>query len=75
MVMDSTSLSILHHIFNKTKDGGFLSMYELEIEFGAEGSDLQPVLEDLKEGELIIETDEKYQISDNGINFGKTRWI
>ena len=73
--MDSTSLSILHYIFSKTRDGGFLSLYELEIEFGITGSDLQPVIEDLKEGEQIIETDERYQISDNGINFGKSKWV
>ncbi|HPB82578.1 MAG TPA: hypothetical protein PK200_11130 [Spirochaetota bacterium] len=73
--MDTMSLSILHYIFTKTKDGNFLSLYELEIEFGITGSDLQPVLEDLKEDELIIESDECYQISDSGINFGRSKWI
>lgn len=73
--MDSTSLNVLHYIFSKTKSGEFLSMYELELEFGVSGSDLRPLVEDLKEGELIIETDERYQISDKGRNFGMSKWI
>ncbi len=73
--MDSITLSLLQFLYHKTQKGGFVSLYNMEIEFAMSGSQLQVYLEDLKESELVVESHEGFQISRKGILFGKTRWV
>jgi len=73
--MNSTVLNILHYLYSKTERGGFIPLYELEVRFALSGSELQGILEDLKEGELVVESDTGFQVSQNGVNFGKSRWV
>jgi hypothetical protein len=73
--MKPTYLSILQHLYHQTSNGGFLSLYQLEIAFGLSGGQLQAVLEDLKEEELVVESPSGFQISRKGILFGRTRWV
>lgn len=73
--MDSITLSLLQYLYHKTQKGGFVSLYNMEVEFNLSGSKLQSYLEDLKESELVVESPEGFQISGKGILFGKTRWV
>lgn len=73
--MDPQMLSLLQYLYHKTEKGGFISLYNLEVEFALSGSTLQAYLEDLKESELVVESPGGFQISAKGILFGKTRWI
>ncbi len=66
---------ILQEIFNKAGTDKFITLYELETETGLSGSDLRPLLEDLKEESLVIEHSEGFQISENGLHFCKSRWV
>jgi len=65
---------ILHEIFHRAGTGKFINLYELETEAGLTGSQLRPMLEDLKEENLIVEHEEGFQVSANGSHFCKRRW-
>jgi len=67
-------IDILSEIYSKAGNTEFITMYDLETETGLSGSELRPMLEDLKEELLIVEHPEGFQISDNGMHFCKTRW-
>lgn len=72
--MKEPQLTILHYIFSKTAAGGYIPLYDLEVEFALSGSQLRAVLEDLMEAELVVETREGFRVSPGGINFGRSRW-
>jgi hypothetical protein len=73
--MKATLSDILQFLYNRTGSGRFITLYELEIEFGMTGKDLTALLEDLKELEYVVEVDEGYGITDCGVNFGRSRWV
>lgn len=73
--MDSIILSVLQYLYHKTEKGGFVPLYNMEVEFAISGAKLQAYLEDLKESELVVEATEGFQISGKGILFAKTRWV
>jgi predicted TPR repeat methyltransferase len=66
---------ILHEIFHRAGAEKFITLYELETETGLSGAKLRPMLEDLKEESLMVEHQEGFQISENGMHFCKRRWI
>lgn len=66
---------ILHEIYHRAGREKFTTLYALETETGLSGSQLRPMLEDLKEESLIVEHPEGFQISENGTHFCKTRWV
>jgi hypothetical protein len=72
--MKEPVLAILHYLFSKTAAGGFISLYDLEVQFAQSGSELRAILEDFMEKELVVEALEGFQVSQGGINFGRTRW-
>ncbi len=74
-IMNSTALDILHYLYHTTKKGGPVLLYDLEVRFALSGSELQGILEDLKEEELVVESDAGFHVSQRGVAFGKTRWI
>ncbi len=65
---------ILNHIYYRTAGGEFITMYELETEFGMTGYDLRPVLEDLKNEQMLVEHPEGFQVSVNGLNYCRSIW-
>ncbi len=67
-------IDILSEIYNRAGSTEFMTMDELETETGLSGSELRPMLEDLKEELHIVEHPEGFQISKNGMHFCKTRW-
>ncbi len=73
--MKATISDILQFLYYRTGRDRFITLYELEIEFGMSGNDLSALLEDLKELEYVVEVDEGYGITDRGSNFGKSRWV
>ncbi|MCP4138093.1 MAG: hypothetical protein GY754_44435 [bacterium] len=72
--MNTEMLKILQEIYYKGTGGEFTTLYELEIEFGMSGSELRPVLEDLKEGGFIVEFPEGFEITGSGKHFARGRW-
>ena len=68
-------IEILHEIFHQAGSGNFITLYEIEILTGVAGGKLRPMLEDLKEESLIVEHPEGFQVSKEGENFCKTRWV
>ncbi len=46
--MENTRLHILHDIFIRTHNGGFITMHEIEVNTALSGSRLRPFLEDLR---------------------------
>lgn len=66
---------LLQDIYQKTSRTKYINMDALMLEFGTTEHRLRPILEDLKDNCLIIEHDEGFQISPQGINYSKTRWI
>ncbi len=65
---------ILHEIFHRAGTKEFITLYELETETGLSGAQLRPMIEDLKEENLIVEHTEGLQVSENGSHFCKRRW-
>jgi predicted TPR repeat methyltransferase len=65
---------ILHEIFHRAGIERFMTIYELETETGLSGAALRPMLEDLKEENLLHEHPEGLQISENGLYYCKSRW-
>jgi hypothetical protein len=72
--MKEPLLTILHYIFSKTATGGFIPLYDLEVEFALSGSQLRAILEDLMEAELVVEAPEGFRVSPGGVSFGRSRW-
>ncbi|HSV95973.1 MAG TPA: hypothetical protein VLM75_03455 [Spirochaetota bacterium] len=72
--MGNTKLDILHDIFIRTRDGGFASLHEIEVNTALSGSRLRPILEDIKEEGLVIEHPEGFSIAPGGIHFCRSRW-
>ena len=72
--MNDRHLFVLSEIYFKTATGDFITMGDLETLSGSSGSELRPVLEDLKEERLIVEHQEGFQVSRHGLIFCKTRW-
>ena len=70
----NTTERILQDLFHKTSVNS-VPLGELETEFGLSGSELRPILEDLKDEGLIVEHDEGFQISTHGKNFCCRRWV
>ena len=66
---------ILHEIFHRAGSEKFMTLDELETETGMSGSQLRPMLEDLKEESLIVEHTEGFQVSETGSHFCKRRWV
>lgn len=69
---------ILFFIYNRTQQGfphKFVTLGEIETEFGASGSTLRASLEDLKDDILISEHNPGFQITIDGINYGRSRWV
>lgn len=73
--MNILTQNMLQDIYQKTSQHTFITLNELEVEFGISGSELRPLLEDLKEGGLIVEHKEGFQVSPGGINYCKTKWV
>ncbi len=73
--MKSIRTDLLQDIFQKTGGGDFLTLYELEVEFGLSGINLRSLLEDLKEENLIVEHPEGFQISEAGRLYCRSRWL
>ncbi|HNX24446.1 MAG TPA: hypothetical protein PKG60_10390 [Spirochaetota bacterium] len=65
---------ILHEIFHRAGTEKFMTLYDLETETGLSGSQLRPMIEDLKEESLVVEHQEGFQISESGLHFCKSRW-
>lgn len=65
---------ILQEIFHKAGSERFITLYDLETETGLSGSILRPMLEDLKEENLVIEHPEGFQLSESGIHYCRGRW-
>ena len=65
---------LLNEIFHRTEKGDFVTMDELETEFGLSGSDLRPMLEDLKEARVVVEHHEGFQVTPHGITECRSRW-
>jgi hypothetical protein len=72
--MDALTGKILNQIYYKTAGGDFITMDELETEFGMSGSRLRPSLEDLKNGILVVEHEEGFQISRQGLHYCQGIW-
>jgi predicted transcriptional regulator len=72
--MADTKLGILHDIFIRTRNGGFITMREIEVNTALSGSRLRPILEDLKEEGLVIEYTEGLFIAPGGMHFCRSRW-
>ncbi len=70
--MDKTE--VIHEIYHKAGTEEFITLYELETLTGLSGSQLRPMLEDLKEEILILEHPEGFQISEKGNHYCQTRW-
>jgi len=66
--------NVLSELFHKTADGAFMTMYDLEMEFGETGEKLRSLLEDLKADGLVVEHQEGFQVSIPGINYCKSKW-
>jgi len=69
------NLDILEEIYHNAGTENFMTLYELEVNTGMTGSQLQNIIEDLKDGLYITEQPEGYQISTKGIHFCKTKWV
>jgi DNA-binding GntR family transcriptional regulator len=72
--MDVLAKKILNQIYYKTAAGDFITMDELETEFGMSGSLLRPCLEDLKNEILVVEHEEGFQVSRQGIHYCQRIW-
>ncbi len=66
---------ILYEIYHKAGKSGFITMYELELTTGLGATAMRSMLEDLKAGLMIYEHPEGFQVSDEGMNYCKTKWI
>ncbi|HOO71454.1 MAG TPA: hypothetical protein PK926_06805 [Spirochaetota bacterium] len=71
---DNRTINLLGDIYNRTRDGSFMTLDELETDQGKSGSQLRPMLEDLKEEGLIVEHEEGFQVSRPGVDFCRSRW-
>lgn len=65
---------VLHYIYHHTTLYSFVTLYELEVAFGKSGFELRGILEDLKERGYVVEAQEGYQITREGIHHGRSRW-
>lgn len=65
---------ILSLIYGKTSAGGFVTLYELEVESGLSGLELRPYTEDLKNKLFIVEHEEGFQLSGKGLRYCKSIW-
>ncbi len=65
---------LLSDIYSKTARGGFVTLDQMETLYGASGSRLRPLLEDLKEEGMIVEHEEGFQVSRPGIDYCRSRW-
>ncbi|RPI96060.1 MAG: hypothetical protein EHM32_04135 [Spirochaetales bacterium] len=72
--MENTKLDILHDIFIRTREGGFVSLHEIEVNTALTGSRLRPILEDLKEEGLVNEQSGGFFVAPGGIHFCRGRW-
>lgn len=66
---------VLYEIYHRAGDKNFITMYQLETETGVPGSQLRPMLEDLKSELLIYEHPEGFQVSQSGMHYCKTKWV
>ena len=73
-LMNELQENLLNEIYYRTAQGAFATLDELITHFGSPGSDLRPLLEDLKEGGFIVEHPEGFQISDHGRNTARSQW-
>ncbi len=74
-VMNIIKLNILQYLFHNTTEHVFTTMYEFEVNFGLSGSELRSLLEDLKDDGFVVENDEGFKISRDGVHFAKSRWV
>lgn len=72
--MDTAKLGILNDIYIRTRNGGFMTAREIEINTALAGERLRPILEDLKEEGLIVEHEEGLRIAPGGMHFCRSRW-
>ena len=56
--MNDKKENLLQYLFNKTTPHEFVTLYELEVEFGLSGWELRSYLEDLKADRKAIATKE-----------------
>lgn len=74
-VLDEKRSDILHYLYDTTTYHRFLTLYQLEIQFGMSAIALRSLLEDLKEQGLVVEVDGGFHISSQGKQFGQSRWL
>lgn len=65
---------VLNKVYSVTEYGGFVDMDTLETEFGLSGSKLRPLLEDLKAKLFVVEHEEGFQITKQGLHHCKSIW-
>ena len=73
--MEKKTQRILQDLYQRNATSPFITMNDFEIELGISGNEIRPLLEDLKEMGLIVEHEEGFQITDNGVNYCQSRWI
>ena len=72
--MKDVTLKILNEIYYKTARGDFITLDELETEFAMNGSSLRAYLEDLKLELLVVEHEEGFQVSRQGLHYCRSIW-
>lgn len=73
--MEYKTKLILQDLYQKDSDDPFITMTDFEIELGITGNSIRPLLEDLKELGYVVEHEEGFRITPNGINYCQSRWI
>lgn len=66
---------ILQYLYDKTDSLNYIQMEDLEIEFGISINQIRKYIEILKDDILVFENEMGIQISENGINYAKSRWL
>lgn len=72
--LNNPAEEVLNYLYSTTSSLKQASLYSLEVEFGLDGNEIRSIIEDLREAEYAVETEEGVFISEKGIHYAKSRW-
>jgi len=72
--MNEQAIEVLNYLYSTTSSRKQASLYSLEVEFGLDGNEIRSIIEDLREAEYAVETEEGVFISEKGVHYAKSRW-
>lgn len=73
--MKKLSEEILQYLYDYSDNNKYVELSTLEVELGKDIFELRCCIEDLKEMIFLFESERGLQISENGINYARSKWV